>query len=323
VAEDAIVWVDPNSGVDSGSCTRSSPCRNLVYAVVQSSAERPHIVYTAAAAGQATVSITPGGTTAPMLFLHAHGMTFLAPQGGGTCFIIDTTLPMLIRDAAFSGSCVPISTRASMLVLDHVAIHNAKHLEVGGNTVATDLSIEFSVEDPSIDIASGVDFTLDRGVIQGGETAIRAQSGAHVHLKNLLVYRVNTRPLDLALAVGELQFSTIVGGTASDSEPCALTCAATLHVTSSIIWAPTCIEGNPHDAVPDGCSYQSSIVSNASPPPGTTNPDPMFVNAAMRDYHIQPTSPAHDAVDTGPSTDFEGDPRPGGPKFDIGADEIP
>jgi len=28
-------------------------------------------------------------------------------------------------------------------------------------------------------------------------------------------------------------------------------------------------------------------------------------------------------VDTGPATDFEGDPRPRGPRFDIGADEAP
>jgi hypothetical protein len=53
------------------------------------------------------------------------------------------------------------------------------------------------------------------------------------------------------------------------------------------------------------------------------NVDPKFVDAPNRDYHIAPTSPARDAVDTGPSTDFEGDPRPRGAKFDIGADEAP
>ena len=33
--------------------------------------------------------------------------------------------------------------------------------------------------------------------------------------------------------------------------------------------------------------------------------------------------PARDVLATGPATDFEGDARPGGTAFDIGADEIP
>jgi hypothetical protein len=50
---------------------------------------------------------------------------------------------------------------------------------------------------------------------------------------------------------------------------------------------------------------------------------PQFVDAASHDYHIASTSPARDAVDTGPAKDFEGDARPRGAKFDIGADEAP
>ena len=76
------------------------------------------------------------------------------------------------------------------------------------------------------------------------------------------------------------------------------------------------------DAV-SACNFSSSIVSNVVAPPGTTNVDPQFVNRAAKDYHLKATSPAKDAVDAGPATDFEGDPRPRGTKFDIGADEAP
>jgi hypothetical protein len=100
-----------------------------------------------------------------------------------------------------------------------------------------------------------------------------------------------------------------------------LTCGPQLNVTGSIIWQLQC--GGAFQDAAGGCTFASSIVSNATSPPGTSNSDPMFVNAAADDYHIRTASPARDAVDTGPSTDFEGDARPGGPKFDSGADEIP
>jgi hypothetical protein len=78
--------------------------------------------------------------------------------------------------------------------------------------------------------------------------------------------------------------------------------------------------------IPDTCIAVScsplAIVSNA-PAPGITNVDPQCVNRAGGNYHIQSTSPAKDAVDTGPAFDFEGDPRPHGLRFDIGADEAP
>ncbi len=51
--------------------------------------------------------------------------------------------------------------------------------------------------------------------------------------------------------------------------------------------------------------------------------DPQFVNPAHGDFHLQPGSPAVDAGSAAdaPSVDLDGDPRPGGTGYDIGADE--
>jgi uncharacterized repeat protein (TIGR01451 family) len=64
--------------------------------------------------------------------------------------------------------------------------------------------------------------------------------------------------------------------------------------------------------------------------PGTINHsedhtgDPAFVNPAAGDYHIGLGSAALDAgADAGVSTDIDGDPRPIGPGYDLGADEWP
>lgn len=53
------------------------------------------------------------------------------------------------------------------------------------------------------------------------------------------------------------------------------------------------------------------------------NVDPLFVNPSTADLHLRSDSPARDVVDDGPGVDFEGDPRPQGARFDLGADEAP
>jgi hypothetical protein len=65
----------------------------------------------------------------------------------------------------------------------------------------------------------------------------------------------------------------------------------------------------------------NNVITGPTVVAGASNTDPMFVNLAQNDYHLAAGSPARDAVDTGPATDFEGDARPQGARFDIGADE--
>jgi hypothetical protein len=51
--------------------------------------------------------------------------------------------------------------------------------------------------------------------------------------------------------------------------------------------------------------------------------DPLFVDAAWSDFHLQENSPAIDAGSSveAPSSDFDGNPRPNGSGFDVGAYE--
>ena len=87
--------------------------------------------------------------------------------------------------------------------------------------------------------------------------------------------------------------------------------------------------GNIVPNVPWGCSssvnYQYNITPGAQC--GSTDRDvqPVFVNGGAFDLHLAPGSPGLDFVPLGtggPATDIDGQPRPAGPAFDAGADEL-
>jgi hypothetical protein len=82
----------------------------------------------------------------------------------------------------------------------------------------------------------------------------------------------------------------------------------------------------------DGGSVQGShnilFKTDGSITPGDfpddfVNVDPLFIDPAVDDYHIQVDSPAIDAgANVGVTTDLEGTPRPQGGRYDIGAYEF-
>lgn len=93
-------------------------------------------------------------------------------------------------------------------------------------------------------------------------------------------------------------------------------------VTNSILWGdlPFEIVNEEGSSTP---SVTYSDIQGGYTGTGNINNNPMFVAPTTGDFHIQQGSPC---IDTGtssgaPSTDFEGDPRPYGTDYDIGADE--
>jgi hypothetical protein len=85
-------------------------------------------------------------------------------------------------------------------------------------------------------------------------------------------------------------------------------------VRDSILW------GNDGDEVA-GCAAAFSDIEQAVLGTGNLQEDPMLDPATG--YHLLPGSPCIDAADpaAAPDSDVDGDPRPMGPRQDIGADE--
>ena len=75
-------------------------------------------------------------------------------------------------------------------------------------------------------------------------------------------------------------------------------------ITNNIIW------GNGDDLY--GCTATYSDIEDGDPGEGNICIDPMFVDAAGSDFHLQASSPCIDAGtnEGAPSTDFDGNPRP-------------
>lgn len=94
-----------------------------------------------------------------------------------------------------------------------------------------------------------------------------------------------------------------------------------LVLTNSIVW------GNTPDQIYEalGATATASYCNIEGVYPGTENitADPLFINSENGDYHIQFLSPCRDAgtSSNAPDTDIDGDARPIGNGYDIGADE--
>jgi hypothetical protein len=272
------------------------------------------------AAGTYVQRTTFESTQTPVaaLTIHGGGATIEMPSGGENDLFFVSDVGLTIRDVTLVGSTVEaalIQTGSAPVLVERVTFENAtRGVETNfgaNNGTVTIHQSQFSNVRDSIYVAT---LTADRVIIHGGANPLRV-SGA-IDVSNLLVYDT-TGPLALGSASGTVRFSTI-GATNGDinSISCSTTTSSTLTIDSSIVWNPSI--GAP--TITGTCTLRSTIAGPAAVT-GAMNVDPKFVNLLTSDYHLSPMSPAIDQLSSGPAFDFEGDPRPQGSGYDIGADE--
>lgn len=314
-----LIWIASAGAIDQGTCTRSSPCGSMIYATAQLSENRNHIVLDGGRYPM-RVAFSSSTTGVSEAFIHGNGSIISNPTTIGTA--LDLKIPFLLRKVTIEGSngSSALIAGGPNIRLESVTISAAKAVRVNsGSVIATDIRISDSADTAAIIVGAGAELTINRGTISRSPVAITAAPGSTVHLRNLLVFDIDLRALELVQVMGELEFSTIADvGLNETAAPCAVACDASLRVTSSIIWQRRC-SGVLRDAA-GPCTFQSSILSSPAVA-GAMNVDPLFVDQATHDYHLGPTSPARNLVDSGPSLDYEGESRPYGSRFDIGADE--
>ncbi len=312
-----ILYVS-TTGADAGTCPMMSPCATLGYALTQLHSPNRDIVLAPGSYAD-NVTIVSGALT---VGLHGGGAT-LIPAGTGSIAITTNTTPVLISDLALKGEVTGaagmVSTGSGLVTLRSVSLADTGPLTINGPAAATDLSVT-TPSSIGVVVNAGGNLTLDRAMIFGGLAGVACTSRtAHMELTNVLIAGAVDEGVVIEGCSGFVQFSTIAdndGGTLAQTQ---VDCGTgPFPITSTII------AGGPTSTtlVTGTCTFTTTIASGQTVP-NTMNVDPMFVDRADSNYHISASSPAKDAVPTGPPDDFEGDARPQGPAFDIGADEAP
>lgn len=311
VDADRVVYLSP-TGTDALPCDAQAPCRSLDFADDQTTEARNHIVFQP---GDYSEGATIGGTAATTISLHGHGATV---TGGSSDFAaIQNQVPTNILDLTIVNpeAIQATSLRASAaLSLWRVRLRGTTGLSVEAPVTAEDLDITAT----EVGIRNYATLTVNRATITGGSHGITSSS-ADLDLTNVLIHDTTGAGILATSTGGRFYFGTIARTGEGDTGPAGIDCVGgTFKVESSIVWTVTTVA---RPSLSAACLVASSIVGPEGVV-GAMNVNPLFVDG-LSDFHLSGGSPARDVSNTGPDVDFEGAPRPAGPRYDLGADEVP
>lgn len=314
VDETNVVYLAPN-GTDALPCSKTLPCATLFFAAQQTNNPRNHIVFASGdyTAPLVAVVIDTFLTTATSISIHGGGAKMTGSVADG---LLEIRLPSTLRDIELVNPAGSVLVLRSTTTVQRVALRGQTALHTSGTTSIEDVDIRATAIGIRLDSGS---LRINRASVIGGARGISASSPTTIDFTNLLVAGTSDIGMDLTGVTGMAAFMTVTDtGTLATSGPMAIRCSTNaLRISESIVYTsgsrPT-IEG--------GCLVSLSIVGQTAFP-GGMNTVPGFLNPSMGDYHLSGGSSARDIANAGPTHDFEGDPRPRGARFDIGADEAP
>jgi hypothetical protein len=323
-AESGIVYA-ANDGSSASDCSLAVPC-SVARAIQLAKAAFP----------QPTIRMLPGvyvvglsfsgATTAPIEIVASGAtiadVTALNVQAGAAVRIRG---PELVG-TSFALSCGEANTSPSKVtVLDAklIAGNDSANVVGGAECEISISSSKLAVNDGgAISIATGARFVGDRLHIAGTQTFIFMFSNqVDLVLTNSLI---EDPVFNFASGSGSsaiLSFNTIV--LTSSPIPCSLNPGMTARIENSIVAAKGALGASVIDGT--DCVLEDNILHPQQVVPATNlDVDPLFIDVAMGDFRVQPTSAAVDAAGMPifpTDHDFSGATRPQGAGPDIGAFE--
>lgn len=317
VDEANAVYMEPN-GVDVVPCSKTTPCKNPKFGVEQLSAARPHLVFAPGSysSGLQTSVIAPSSG----VWIHGHGASVTAGTTDVASFVI--SVPTTMRDLSVTnpnveGLALNISAATS---LERVKVTAEKGILSNAALTARDIEVATT----NLGVLNSGTLTIDRAKIHGGVTAVTSTAG-NIDITNAMIYDTTQIGVDLQNTGGSIKFSTIArtGLSTAEATTFGIRCGNTVAIHSSIVWTFFQLNSTAHIPITQCSTIDGGSIVGPMAVGGASNSNPNFMNEVTFDFHINGNSPAHDAFTQGPAFDFEGDPRPRGVGFDVGADEAP
>lgn len=282
-----VAYVDPmGTGV---SCTQLAPCKKIADAIQTA---RPFVKL--------------HGTTNEQVTLNNVNVTFLADPGAmltdaanGILLKVDGTSRVTIYDLTITGasgmnnpgvSLQPGNASTVALIRTTVSSNAGGGIVASGGTLTVSQSSFLNNSGGGISITNGV-FAIVGNVFfnNGGNTSL---------IGGVSIGTVMN-------AANRLEFNSVVLNTAQDGT------ASGIHCLAGTFTAKNNIVSNNRNPtmtmqLDGGCAHGYSIVRPGTVPIGAMNAgdDPMFVNEATGDLHLQSASPARGKAD--PATDLTG-----------------
>jgi len=295
IAEASVIFLSP-TGVGTGLCTRAAPCNSFAVAM-------------ALVSGSRNVIKAAPGTYSGKVTIDAVAVTILAE--GAT-----------IQPAAIDQTVVTVTNAASATITG---------LTVDGATgPATGVGVR-------CDAASTL--RLRRSVVKGSSGGGISISGCQFSLVNNTIARNGNASStfggvqlsSISAASGpahDFEFNTVTGNAGDLNVVTGVACglvSTALVFSNNIVYSNTVSGTGTQVGGDDDCSWRySNVGPQAVAGDGNINADPQFVDAANRNYHLQPASPSRDVADPAATLDLDidGDARPQGDRRDQGADEV-
>jgi hypothetical protein len=255
-----------------------------------------------------TVLADPGATLS-----EASTGVILTVTGSSQVSIYDLTITGALGSTSVGISMPPGNT--ATLALHRITVSNGGGVGISasGGTLTVQRSTISGNTGGGISISSGA-FTLENDFITANGAATSSFGGVKIDA----ITTAGTHQFD---------FNTIsanVGPATVDTGVLCGTVTVPITLDSDIVYANTVSGGGVQFGGSSNCTATYSDIGPDGSATGTDlNADPLFSNPSTGDYHLTSGSPCIDKADPAATLDidFDGDTRPQGSGFDIGADE--
>jgi hypothetical protein len=305
-----VIYIS-NSGVDAGSCVQTQPCKTVVFANGKVAGTRTHVSFAVGIYFEKLDGVVANVPRLPAVQYHGNGAT-LRLDSSSLELISAAGNKVLAREFM-----IELAPGAQSLWGCSNGTIDLRHLVgVGNSGYASRCNVSISdskLSNATFTANKGTAFALTNVEFSGGRILDAVEAG--IQINNVSIFRPQTVAIKTVRSTGLIQNVTIVDPLdPSGGFDCSVSPFPT--VTSTIFWAP---KAPARAALVGYCVVTGKNIFG--PTAAGDVPDPMFKDLANGDLHLLPGSPAIDQADSGPATDIEGNPRPRGARFDIGAYE--